>query len=253
MDAVEGTILALGGGGFSMEPDNPLLDDFLLSLATRRRGAGDRPRVCFVPTAAGDSEEYGDRFVEAFAERAETSQLRLFHRHELDDLREHVLAQDVVYVGGGSTANLLAIWRLHGLDEVLREALAAGVVLAGVSAGMNCWFEGSVTDSFGPLAALPDGLGLLPGSACPHYDGEEDRRPTYLDLVGSGELGDGYAADDGCALLFRDGELVEAVSSREGARAFRVHVAGGGLDAVDGMQAPTVAESPLDVRHLSAR
>lgn len=246
------TILALGGGGFSMEPDNPLLDDFLLSLASRRRGAGGRARVCFVPTASGDSESYGDRFVEAFAERAETSQLRLFHLHELEgrSVREHLLAQDVVYVGGGSTANLLAIWRLHGVDEVLREAVADGVVLAGISAGMNCWFEGSVTDSFGPLEALPDGLGLVPGSACPHYDGEEERRPSYLDLVGSGALPDGYAAEDGCGLLFRDGELVEAVSSRPEARAFRVHVAGGGLDLVDGMQAPTVAESPLEVRYL---
>ena len=246
------TILALGGGGFAMEPDNPLLDDFLLSLATRRRGAGGRPRVCFVPTASGDSEGLGDRFVEAYADRAETSQLRLFHRAELGGVtvREHLLAQDVVYVGGGSTANLLAIWRLHGVDEALREAVADGVVLAGISAGMNCWFEGSVTDSFGPLAALPDGLGLLGGSACPHYDGEEDRRPAYLDLVGSGALPGGYAADDGCGLLFRDGELVEAVSSRPGARAFRVHVAGGGLDVLDGMQAPTVAESPLDVRYL---
>lgn len=252
MTSATGTILTLGGGGFSMEPDNPLLDDHLLSLATRRRGAGGRAKVCFVPTASGDSEEYGDRFVEAFAERAETTQLRLFHAHERAgrSVREHLLEQDVVYVGGGSTANLLALWRLHGVDEALREAAADGVVLAGVSAGMNCWFESSVTDSFGPLAPLADGLGLLRGSSCPHYDGEEERRPAYLDMVGSGELPDGYAADDGCALLFRDGELVEAVSSRPGARAFRVHLAGGGLDAVDGMQAPTVAESPLEVRFL---
>jgi dipeptidase E len=237
------TILAFGGGGFAMEPDNPLLDDFLLSLATRRRGAGDRPRICFVPTASGDAESYVDRFVEAFAERADTSSLRLFHLGDLDevDLRAQVLAQDVIHVGGGSTANLLALWRLHGLDEIFREALASGVVLSGVSAGMNCWFESSVTDSFGPLAPLCDGLGFLPGSACPHYDGEPERRPTYRDLVGSGALPAGYAADDGCALLFRDGELVEAVSSRPDARAFRVH-----LDS-DG---PEVIESPVEVRYL---
>ncbi|MGB0100921.1 MAG: peptidase E [Nocardioides sp.] len=247
-----GTILALGGGGFSTEPENPLLDDFLLSLATRRRGAGGLPRVCFVPTASGDSESYTERFLEAFAGRAETSTLRLFHYDELDgtDLRTHVLSQDVIYVSGGSTANLLAIWRLHGLDRLLADAAADGIVLAGISAGMNCWFEGSVTDSFGPLAPLPDGLGLLPGSACPHYDGEVDRRPTYLDLVGTGRLPAGYAADDGCALLFRDGELAEAVSSVSGARAFRVHLAGDGLDALDGTEAPHVAESPVEVRYL---
>ena len=223
-----GTILTMGGGGFSMEPENPLLDDFLLSLATRRRGAGGLPKVCFVPTASGDAESYVDRFVEAFAGRAETSSLRLFHLSELAeqgediDLRAFVLAQDVIYVGGGSTANLLAVWRLHDLDDILAEAAEQGVVLAGISAGMNCWFESSVTDSFGPLAGLPDGLGFLAGSACPHYDGEAERRPTYLDLVGTRALASGYAAEDGCALLFRDGALVEAVSSRPGARALRV-------------------------------
>lgn len=247
-----GTIVTLGGGGFSMEPDNPLLDDFLLSLATRRRGADGRARVCFVPTASGDSESYGEHFLDWYGDRSDASQLRLFHLHELEgrSVRDHLLAQDIVFVGGGSTANLLAVWRLHGLDSILAEALADGVVMAGISAGMNCWYEASSTDSFGPLAPLRDGLGFLPGSACPHYDGEVERRPSYLDAVGSGDLPDGYAADDGCALHFRDGELVEAVSSRAEARAFRVHRAGAGLDAVDGMQAPTVAESPLDVRFL---
>ncbi len=247
-----GTILTLGGGGFSMEPENPLLDDYLLTLATRRRGAGGMAKVCFVPTASGDAEGYVDRFVEAFAGRAETSSLQLFHLEDLHevDLRSFVLAQDVIYVGGGSTANLLALWRLHGLDAIFAEAAAQGVVLAGISAGMNCWFEASVTDSFGPLSGLPDGLGFLIGSACPHYDGEAERRPTYLDLVGTGRLPAGYAAEDGCALLFRDGELVEAVSSRPDARAFRVHLAGEGLDVQDGVEAPDVAESPIEVRHL---
>jgi dipeptidase E len=250
--SVGGTILALGGGGFSMEPDNPLLDDFLLSLVAQRRGAHGLPRVCFVPTASGDSVDYCESFAAAFADRAETSTLELFRLSELEepDVRSHVLAQDAIYVGGGNTANLLALWRLHGLDEVLAEALAAGVVLAGVSAGMNCWFEGCVTDSFGPLAPLPDGLGFLRGSACPHYDGEVDRRQTYLDLIGACALPAGYAADDGCALLFRDGELVEAVSSRPDARAFRVHLAGDGLDTESAVEAPEVAESPVEVRYL---
>ncbi|GEP37471.1 putative peptidase YgaJ [Nocardioides psychrotolerans] len=246
------TIVALGGGGFSMEPDNPILDDHVLSLATRRRGNGGLPRVCFVPTASGDAESYVDRFLAAFEGRAETSSLQLFHLEDLThvDLRSFVLDQDVIYVGGGSTANLLALWRLHGLDEIFAAAAAGGVVLAGVSAGMNCWFEASVTDSFGPLAPLQDGLGFLAGSACPHYDGEAERRPTYVDLVATGTLPAGFAADDGCALVFRDGELLEAVSSRPGARAWRVHLAGQGLDVIDGGQAPDVAESPLDVRFL---
>jgi peptidase E len=232
-----GTILAMGGGGFSMEPDNPLLDDFLLSLAP----SGRVPRVCFVPTASGDADGYVQMFQESFTgRRAETSVLSLFQRRHAD-LRSFLLGHDVVYVGGGNTANLLAVWRLHGVDEILQEALESGVVLAGLSAGMNCWFESSVTDSFAVdhLQPLDDGLGFLAGSACPHYDGEEARRPTYRRLVGSGRLPDGYAADDGCALLFENGKLADVVTSRPQARAFHVSGSGSG-----------VVENPIDVRFL---
>ena len=187
----------MGGGGFSMEPENPLLDEFVLSLAR-----AERPRVCFVPTASGDAESYVAGFYRAFsAFDCRPSDLQLFAR-KVADLRAFVLAQDVIYVGGGSTANLLAVWRVHGLDAILREAWEAGVVLCGISAGMNCWFEQSVTDSFGALAPLDDGLGLLAGSACPHYDGENERRPAYRRLIEAGELGGGVAADDGAALVF---------------------------------------------------
>lgn len=222
-----------------MEPDNPLLDDFLLSLARRR--AGSPPRVCFVPTASGDAEGYVERFLASFTPaRAEASVLRLFGR-EHEDLRAFVLEQDVLYVGGGNTANLLAVWRVHGLDTILDEANAAGVVLAGLSAGMNCWFEASVTDSFGPtLAPLHDGLGLLEGSSCPHYDGEEHRAGTYRALVEAG-FPAGYAADDGCGLLFEDGHLVDVVSSRPAADAYRVAAGEQG-----------VQERPLGARLLGA-
>jgi len=243
-----GTLLTLGGGGFSMPDvragsDAPSpLDDLILSLVTDPRGTGGLPRVCFVPTASGDSAEYVERFHAGFAGRAETSVLALFGLSELEgrSLREHVLDQDVVYVGGGSTANLLALWRLHGLDVVLREALAAGVVVAGISAGMNCWFEGSSTDSFGPLAPLADGLGLLPGSACPHYDGEAERQESFRAFIGSGALPTGWALDDGVALHWRDGELVEAVSERPGGRAVLVRPDGAG----------GAVEEPLAVRLL---
>jgi peptidase E len=216
---VDCQILALGGGGFSMEPDNPLLDDYLLSLVPSDR----KPRVCFVPTASGDSEGYSERFLAAFGpDRAEATVLSLFQR-SVADLDAFVLEQDVVYVGGGNTANLLAIWRLHGLDTALEKAYRAGVVMAGISAGMNCWFEASVTDSFDTngCGPLPDGLGFLPGSACPHYDGEELRRGTFLGLVQSGFPG-GYAAEDGVGLHFTNGELTNVVSSRADASAFAV-------------------------------
>lgn len=222
-----------------MEPDNPLLDDFLLSLVP----GVESPRVCFLPTASGDADGYIQRFEDAFpAARARTSMLSLFRR-EHADLRSFVLAQDIVYVGGGNTANLLSLWRLHGLDKILIEALDAGVILAGLSAGMNCWFQASVTDSFDvdELQPLDDGLGLVTGSACPHYDGEENRRPTFLELVATKRIPGGYAADNGCALLFRDGVLAEVVSSRPGARAFHVHNANG-----------VVTEDSLTARYLGS-
>ncbi|MET0820033.1 MAG: peptidase E [Aeromicrobium sp.] len=220
-----GTVLALGGGGFSMSDDGTsAIDDFLLELTGR-----SRPRVCFVPTASGDAEVYGRRFEEAFESRAQTSVLSLFCQQPWGYTDPSVLLeQDVVYVGGGSTANLLAVWRLHGLPDVLTQAAAQGVVLAGVSAGMNCWFEGSSTDSFGPLAPLLDGLGLLEGSACPHYLGEPDRREKYLGWVSDGSLGAGYAIDEYAGLLFRDGNLVEAVAERPDRPAFRVERDGSG-------------------------
>jgi dipeptidase E len=212
-------VVAMGGGGFSMEPGNPLLDEFVLSLART-----SRPRVCFLPTASGDSVDYVVRFYRAFsAYDCRTADLQLFDRSVLD-LESFVLAQDVIYVGGGNTANLAAVWHLHGLDVILRRAWEQGIVLCGLSAGMNCWFGQSVTDSFGlsQLAALHDGLGLLPGSCCPHYDGEEQRRPMYRQFVAAGELSDGWAADDGAALVFHGETLHEVVASRQGSAAYRV-------------------------------
>jgi peptidase E len=180
-------------------------------------------------------------FYRACASReCEPSDLPLFNRTG-EDLRGKLLAQDVIWVGGGNTANLLAIWRAHGVDSVMREAWEAGIVLAGSSAGMICWFEASITDSFGPqLAPLDDGLGFLPGSACPHYDGEERRRPVYREAVAAG-FPEGYAADDQAALRFEGVELVECVSAREGASCWRVERDG---DAV--------VERPLQTRLLRA-
>jgi peptidase E len=209
-------IVAMGGGGFLME--GRALDDFVIELA-----GGDRPRICYVPTAGGDAESSIDLFAAAFPqERARASVLRLFQR-DVGDLAAFLLAQDVIYVGGGNTASMLAVWRAHGVDAVLREAWSRGIVLCGMSAGANCWFEGCSTDSFGPgLAPLRDGLGLLAGSFCPHYDGEPERQPAYRRWVASGALQPGYAADDGVGLVFEGTELVRAVAERPGGRAVRV-------------------------------
>jgi dipeptidase E len=210
-----------------MEPDNLLLDRFVLSLAR-----ASRPRVCFVPTASGDAEGYVARFYRAFAGLdCRPADLQLFDR-TIGELESFVLGQDVIYVGGGNTASMLAVWRAHGLDRILRRAWEEGVVMCGLSAGMNCWFAESVTDSFdrAVLAPLHDGLSLLDGSACPHYDGEEQRRPMFRRLVADRELSDGWAADDGAALVFAGQELVEVVTSRPDACGYRVErTADGGV------------------------
>jgi len=210
----------VGLGGF---PEDSMLD-FVLGIA---RG----PKVLHVGTAAMENPytalEWQDRLG--------ASSLR-FYPWPPADLRAHILAHDVVLVGGGSTANMLAVWRVHGFDAVLREAWESGVVLAGWSAGMICWFQAGVTDSFGPeLAGMRDGLGFLAGSACPHYDGEERRRPVYRCLVAEEGFPAGIALDDGAGAHFVGTELREVVSSSPDARGYRV--------GPDG-------ESPLEARLL---
>ena len=223
-----------------MEPENPLLDDYVLSLAKRRR-----PRVCFVPTASADSASYVAKFYRAFSSRCDPTDLTLFDAPALPrqpartaDLPAFVKEQDVFYVGGGNTAHLLAVWRAQGLDALLRKAWKAGAVLAGISAGMLCWFEDGLTDSFGGLERLGDGLGWIKGSACPHYDGEPARREAYRQLVAAGAPA-GYAAEDGVAFHFTGRRLHAIVSSRPAAKAYRVSLRRG-----------TVVERALAVRYL---
>jgi len=219
------TLVALGGGGFTMEPDNPALDDFVLSLST-----ASEPRILFLPTASGDPALHIAAFHERFAGHAcVPAHLSLFRRHGARrPLREIVLEQDVIYIGGGSMRNLLAIWRAHGLDALLTEAWERGIVLAGLSAGAMCWFEGGITRSSGPPETI-DGLGLLRGSLSVHADGEPERLPAFLEAVRAGALPGGWAVDDGVGLLFADGEYVRAVSSRPGAGAVRVDALEGEL------------------------
>ena len=210
-------IVAMGGGGFSMNPGSSPLDRYVLEASGK-----SRPRVCFLGQASGDALSYAERFLAAFRTLScEPSALSLFKPHTAD-LEGFLLAQDVLYVGGGNTRSMLALWREWGLDRILRAAWERGVVLSGLSAGMICWFEEGVTDSVpGTLGRLPC-LGFLPGSACPHYDGEPGRRPAYTGLVGTGRMKPGYAADDGVALHFVADRLAEVVSERKEARAWRV-------------------------------
>jgi dipeptidase E len=211
----EPQIVAIGGGGDTLEQTRALFRH-VLSLTGK-----ERPRVIHVPTAMGDAPEGIVWGYERLGRLCDLSHVRFFP-YPPEDLRELVLAQDAIYVGGGNVANMLAIWRVHGFGDLLREAWQKGVVLFGVSAGMICWFEAVVTDSFGlQLEGLRDGLGFLSGSACPHYDGEERRRPRYRELIDSG-FPEGIAAEDGVGLHYVGTELHEVVTCRPGATAFRV-------------------------------
>jgi peptidase E len=220
-----GQIVAFGGGGFAMEPDNPLLDDYVLGLCRR-----SRPRVCLIPTASGDSPGWIDRFYALFDDgRCEPSHLALFSRG-VDDLYAFLSEQDVLYVGGGNTVNLLAVWRAQGLAEVLPRVLANGTIACGVSAGGLCWFERGITDSYGPgLNPLTNGLGFLPGSFCPHFDSDSRRPDAFRSFVReSGQAG--LAAEDGVGLHYVDGVLTRIVSSRPAARAWRLEPRGGEVE-----------------------
>ncbi|HHX47110.1 MAG TPA: peptidase E [Brevibacterium sp.] len=234
--AFRGTIVALGGGGFSMsETGESAVDDELLLMArrrtsaeicrstsagvSRRNDASELTRVCFVPTASGDSRNYIERFEAAFEGRAQTHVLSLFGQSPWDfQDPAMLLGMDLIYVGGGSTANLLSLWRRHGVDELMKTAAAGGTILAGISAGANCWFDASSTDSFGPLAPLNDGLGFLRGSACPHFHGEPGREESFLGWITDGSLpAPGIAIDDHAAVVYVDGVatsvMVESVEA----------------------------------------
>lgn len=223
-----------------MESGNPLLDDHVLGLT-----GAERPRVCFVPTASGDADHYVVRFYRAFAGRVEASHLSLFRRDRgggavEGDIAAHLLAQDLIYVGGGSVLSLLGTWRAHGIDRILEECWRSGVVLCGLSAGSLCWFGEALTAFHGPPSRV-EGLGLLPWSNCVHYDAEPERSQEFRAAIAAGEIGTGYGADDGAALHFVGAELAGVVGSRPAARAVRVEAVGG--EAV---------ETPLPVRYLGA-
>ena len=223
------TIVAMGGLSWDDE-ERRRLEDYWLALT-----GAERPRVLVVATAAGEDADMTLTLFGQLADRAELSHLSFFPWPP-GDLRDLTLGQDAIYVTGGNTANALATWRVHGFDAILREAWQAGVVLTGWSAGMLCWFEAAVTDSFGPqLEGMRDGLGFLPGSACPHYDGEGERRPVYTRLVRDEGFPPGVAADDCVALRYDGTELVETVAAREGSGAYRVSAGG---------------EEPIDARFL---
>lgn len=200
-----------------MEPENPLLDSYLLAQSSK-----DRPSICFLPHATDNAQGQTVAFFKAYASLpANPTYLSLFSAHTAD-IEGFLMEQDIIYVGGGNTRSMLALWREWGLDRILRQAGENGTVLAGVSAGANCWFDACSTDSVpGTLSALSC-LGYLPGSFTPHFDGESDRRPSLVRMVSGLELPEGWAADDGAAIHFKDGQLFQCIASRLGAAVHRI-------------------------------
>ena len=221
---MNGPIIAIGGAEFAMRPENEALHDYVLSFVER-----PRPRICLLPTASGDPHEQIRSFHSAMERRgAVASDVSLFRLGVAPmDLAKHLLAQDAIYVTGGSMVNLLALWREHRLDEIMRTAHERGILLCGYSAGSMCWFEQGVSRGGGAPASVP-GLGLVGGSHCVHYAQDPARRDAYRRFVASGEIPGGLALDDHAAALIRGGELVEAVRSKQSAGAFRVEADGSG-------------------------
>jgi peptidase E len=218
-------IVALGGGGFSMEKESTAIDDYLLSLT-----GVTHPRVCFLPTASGDADHYVVRFYRRFSTCSEASHVSLFRRDQgyegvEDDLASHLLAQDLIYAGGGNVVSMLGVWQAHGLDLVLREAWERGIVLCGPSAGSLCWFAQGLS-AFHGSARPVSGLGLLPYSNCVHYDAEPIRRAEYHRYVADG-MSPGYAVDDNVALHFVGTELHRVLGSRATGGAYYVEQVGG--------------------------
>lgn len=224
------TILATSIGFDSRGRDRNDVDAGpVFDLAAELSGAAGTPRVCYLGTATGDDAARIAGTYSALAGRFRPSHLELFSMPNVDDVRGHLLAQDVIWVGGGSVVNLLALWRVHGWDVLLHEAWHAGVVLGGVSAGSICWHLGGTTDSFGPqLRPVTDALGWLPYANGVHYDSEPQRRPLFQQLIVDQVLPAGYATDDGAGLVYRGTELVEAVADRPDAFAYRVSRAADG-------------------------
>jgi peptidase E len=212
----------------------------IFDYSAERSGASGTPKVCFLATATGDNVNYVAGFYNAMSRRFRPSHLTVFSMPNTDDVLGHLLDQDVVWVGGGSVANLLALWRLHGWHEHLRQAWSSGVVLGGVSAGSLCWHVGGNTDSFGPtLRPVTNGLGFLPYSNSVHYDSEFQRRPLYQSLVGDGTLPAGYASDDGVALVYEGVDLAEVVADRPDCYGYSVALRDG-----------SVVEEQLETRRL---
>jgi peptidase E len=232
-------VVAIGGGMLMPREAIPYHVEYAIRLSGKVA-----PRLCVLNQAVGDDPAYYLRFYDRLANSpAEVRHLSLFPMPNVEDPEDFLLSQDIIFVGGGSVANMVAVWRVHGVDQILRKAWHAGIVLAGSSAGGICWFEGGTTDSFGArLRPYTDSLGMLAGSFCPHYNSEPQRRPLFRSLVAEGALPGGLACDDGVGGHYVDDSLAEIISDRPDGEAYRVDPDGAGA----------FTETRLPVRFLGA-
>ena len=211
-------IIAIGGGGFGRTPGEGLIEKYILDQSEK-----DVPNICFIPTATGDNEAYKVNYYSTFSKlECSPSHLDFFKR--TPDLKELILKQDVIFVGGGNTKSMLAVWKDWGLDILLKEAYEKGVIMSGVSAGAICWFDQGVTDSWAEDLKIMDCLGFIEGACCPHYDEEPQRKPSLNKFITEKVLKSCYAVDGGCALHIEDEKEFKSVVFSENKNSFLVEM-----------------------------
>ena len=223
MESTTGQIIAIGGGGFGRNPNNPLIEEYIVNQSDN-----PKPNILFIPTASAEDKGYIVNFYKAFGQfNASLSVLNFFQRTpRLDSL---INKQDIIYVGGGNTKSMIAVWKEWKLDKLLLRAYSKGSILCGVSAGAICWFEKGITDSWASNLNIMDCLSLLPGACCPHYDSESDRRPTVHKLIKNGKLNECYSIEDGAAIHFKSGKLNQGISFYKNSHSYIVKNIGGDI------------------------
>jgi len=214
---MQGEVIAIGGAGFTARGEDPKIERFILS-----RARSEHAKIAYLPNAMDETTMAAFGFYQAYSHfEVKASHLSLFKPHTAD-LESYLLEQDIIYVGGGNTRSMLTLWREWGVDGFLRKAAEGGTILAGVSAGANCWYEQCTTDSIPGKITIMSCLGFLEGSFCPHYHGEADRRPALEAAIVSGEISSGYAVDDGAAVHSINGKRAGCVAWKPGAQAYWV-------------------------------
>ena len=211
-----GDIIAIGGGGFGRNPNQRIIEKYILEQSPR-----SKPKICFIPTASAEDKSYIVNYYKAFSQlNCEPTHLNLFER--TPNLRSVINKQDIIYVGGGNTKSMLAVWKEWKLDVLLRKAYEKGKILCGVSAGSICWFEKGITDSWASNLNVIDCLGFVSGNNCPHYNSELNRRPSVHSFIDSGKLDRCYASDDGAALHFKNGKLFKSITFYKDSKSYLI-------------------------------